>query len=260
MDIGIMTFINCTHATVEEQLDMLCRLGVCRSFLNAGHPRLDEVMPLFHERGIICDNFHSEFDGKFRGLDIYMSDMYQYGDAGDKMLEILFEDVLNCERHKVPVLVVHVPASPRKISDTPACNEKYCRLYDFAKEHGVTIAFENTQYFENLEHIFSLVPDSKLCWDCGHQYCNGDRKRILPVFGDRLTALHIHDNDLQKDLHFIPFEGSIDYKEVTNDLRNTGYDGTMMLEIMYRGQLPMEEYYTKAVKAARQLVSMVKEK
>ena len=75
--------------------------------------------------------------------------------------------------------------------------------------------------------------------------------------GNRLSALHIHDNDLKNDNHSIPFDGSIDFEEVAKDLADSKYDVTLMLEILYGGEMPAKEYYSKAVDSARKLVKMV---
>lgn len=257
MQIGIMTYINCKHADVREQFEMFKKLGVHRTFLSGGHPRLGEVMELLPKYDIICDNFHSEFDGAVIGKNISMGDLRFKSDAGDLMLERLFFNVLNCEKYRVPILVVHSPYGDPKNAFNEISDERYIRLGDFAREHGVTLAFENISHYENLEHTLSLIPDSKFCWDIGHQHCFGDRKKVMPSFGHRLAALHIHDNNLENDDHMIPFEGKINFDEAAKELADSGYEGTLMLELLYKGQLPTEEYYTKAANAAKKLVDMV---
>ena len=170
------------------------------------------------------------------------------------MLKRLFLNVLNCEKYSVPVLVVHTPVA---LTLSEICDQRFVNLGNFAKQHGVTLAFENICYFDNLQHMLNLLPNSKFCWDIGHQHIFGDRKHFVPAFGDKLGALHIHDNDLISDSHLIPFEGRINFEEATKELADSGYSGTMMLEILYTGQDPAEAYYTKAANAAKKLVEMV---
>ena len=82
----------------------------------------------------------------------------------------------------------------------------------------------------------------------------------MPLFGDRLSALHIHDNDgkYNSDLHLIPYDGTIDFDIVAKEIAQSGYDGSIMLELS-RGNshlydsLSPEEYYGHASKAANRL-------
>ena len=53
---------------------------------------------------------------------------------------------------------------------------------------------------------------------------------MIRAIGERLGALHIHDNDRWKDLHQIPFAGSIDWNEVVKALKDIDYKGEFTLE------------------------------
>jgi sugar phosphate isomerase/epimerase len=53
---------------------------------------------------------------------------------------------------------------------------------------------------------------------------------MIKALGNRLQALHIHDNDLHDDSHQIPFSMKIDFDKVANALREIGYKGYLTLE------------------------------
>jgi sugar phosphate isomerase/epimerase len=53
---------------------------------------------------------------------------------------------------------------------------------------------------------------------------------MIRALGKRLGALHIHDNDRWKDLHQIPFAGSIDWNAVVKALKDVDYKGEFTLE------------------------------
>jgi sugar phosphate isomerase/epimerase len=112
--------------------------------------------------------------------------------------------------------------------------ELYNRLLPFAKEHGVKLATENMWTWdkqndcagfaacttpENFNGLLDAVNDEYLvaCLDIGHAEMMGDRTnatRLIYALGNRLKALHIHDNDKRKDLHQIPFSLKINFIEV----------------------------------------------
>lgn len=53
---------------------------------------------------------------------------------------------------------------------------------------------------------------------------------MIKALGQRLQALHIHDNDQWHDLHQIPFSMKIDFNEIVKALKYTGYNGYFTLE------------------------------
>ena len=56
---------------------------------------------------------------------------------------------------------------------------------------------------------------------------------MLAWFGDRLLYTHIHDNIkvLKKDMHLLPFDGDIQWKEEISKLKQMHYQGTWNLEL-----------------------------
>ena len=71
------------------------------------------------------------------------------------------------------------------------------------------------------------------CLDIGHAEMKGldaTAPDMIRALGSRLQALHLHDNDRWKDLHQIPFAGSIDWNEVVRALRDVDYKGEFTLE------------------------------
>ena len=58
------------------------------------------------------------------------------------------------------------------------------------------------------------------CLDIGHVVLVGeDIPRMIRMLGDRLQALHIHDNDYKDDLHALPYTHQIKFDEMTKALR-----------------------------------------
>ena len=134
---------------------------------------------------------------------------------------------------------------------TPGENaEMYLELLPFAKEHNVRIATENMwNWVENAEHscfAACATPESfnahldavnddcfVACLDIGHAEMKGSdttAAEMIRGLGNRLKALHIHDNDKLHDSHQIPFSMNIDFTSVINALKEVNYDGCLTLE------------------------------
>ncbi|MBQ9805732.1 MAG: sugar phosphate isomerase/epimerase [Clostridia bacterium] len=70
-----------------------------------------------------------------------------------------------------------------------------------------------------------------LCLDTGH--LNLLRKPMhsyIPIVGDRIVCLHIHDNLQNADSHLIPYAGSIWWKFFLEEMRKIGYKGDLSFE------------------------------
>ncbi|MBO7213891.1 MAG: sugar phosphate isomerase/epimerase [Clostridia bacterium] len=126
----------------------------------------------------------------------------------------------------------------------------YLELLPFAKECGVKIATENMYNYNTttwevisaacsneisfVEHL-NAVSDEYLvaCLDVGHAEMQGLKTSAVKniyALGDKLQALHIHDNDLIHDSHQIPFSLSIDFGKIVKALKDIKYKGYFTLE------------------------------
>ena len=130
--------------------------------------------------------------------------------------------------------------------------EFYFELLPFAKDHGVKIATENMWNWTRENGLDQAAPAAcsdaesfnaqldavndeffTACLDIGHAEMMGSDANapdMIRAIGSRLGALHIHDNDRWKDLHKIPFSGSINWNEVIKALREVDYKGEFTLE------------------------------
>ena len=67
--------------------------------------------------------------------------------------------------------------------------------------------------------------------DTGHAHIAGDLQGLAQASGRRLQNLHLHDNDARADLHLVPGAGTIDWSRFMRDLRDSGYEGPLTLEV-----------------------------
>lgn len=128
--------------------------------------------------------------------------------------------------------------------------EMYLELLPFAKSCGVKMATENMWNWapgwthithaacstsESFRKHIEAVNDDFLvaCLDIGHAEIQGagdGAANMIRALGDKLQALHIHDNNLRDDSHQIPFSMSVDFDEVVRALKEIGYAGWLTLE------------------------------
>ena len=128
--------------------------------------------------------------------------------------------------------------------------QMYFELLPFAKSCNVKIATENMWNWDSVNDISSFASCSTsesfcdhlnavndnyfvACLDIGHAEMKGSGSgaaNMIRALGDKLQALHIHDNDRHHDSHQIPFSMDIDFDAVVKALKEIGYCGYFTLE------------------------------
>jgi len=126
----------------------------------------------------------------------------------------------------------------------------YLELLPFAKDYNVKIATENMWNWDDKNDQSSFAacatPESfnahldavndeyfTACLDIGHAEMKGSETNaveMIRALGNRLSALHIHDNDKWHDSHQIIFSMDIDFNEVVAALKEINYKGYFTLE------------------------------
>jgi len=168
-----------------------------------------------------------------------------------------YEKVLRlCGYAKCPRVVIHGfsrVADDYGITESDVRNanmKMYRALIPTALESGVMILMENLftncnrrkfsgvcsdpdeaiDYIDTLNEIAGREIFG-LCLDVGHLNLV---RRAIPEYvhklGKRIKALHIHDNDGDRDLHLAPFTGSVRWKDFYTSLKEIGYEGDLSLE------------------------------
>lgn len=258
MNIGIC--LGAYPCPVEEQIAYMKKYGFSGTFCGARNPRLGEIVDLCREAEITVENLHAPFK--------HINDIWLDTPDGERMLAELLESVDDCARYGIPLLVVHLSSSDYPPPINPLGMHRFGLLMAYAKEKGVTIAYENQRKLSNIALAFEEFEDAVFCYDTGHEsvLCLLNIA-FMPLFGKRLGALHVHDNHCvhNADEHLIPGDGTVDFARVTDDIAASDFKGTMMLEIMvgnstcYEG-VSADAYYAKAAAAARKLADTVEEK
>ena len=186
---------------------------------------------------------------------------------GELPLKAFIDCADACAHYGVPVMIIHLSSGENAPCVSDIGRSRWDRLVEHAGKLGVTLAFENQRKLANLAFVFELYKDAshvRFCWDNGHEACFTDGMEYMPIFGKKTVALHIHDNTVEynKDLHYLPFDGKIDFNHVAMHIRNAKYDGTVMLEVgyknstIYEGYTP-EQYYARAYSAAAKLRTLI---
>ena len=181
------------------------------------------------DNGIKCNQSHAPFP-------TYCPEIRSY-----------FKRAIECTKEAGGKICIIHPDNNKTAEEN---KEIYLELLPFAKECNVKIATENMWNWDALKDQSSFAacatPESfnahldavndeyfVACLDIGHAEMRGSDTsavEMIKALGNRLLALHIHDNDKWHDSHQIPFSMDIDFKKVVQALRQINYKGYFTLE------------------------------
>ena len=258
MELGISIF---NGISIKDQVKYFKRLGINRTFVGSENPDFENTMRLFKDNGIICETLHAPFNK--------INDMWGEDEvAARDMINRLKDSVDKCEKHNIPVSVVHLSSGRPMPEINDSGVRRFEEIFDYADKKGITIALENQRYKENILFFMEKYNTLGFCWDNGHEYGFSKGIRFMELFGDRLCALHIHDNRCGTDTddHLLPFDGNIDFEEIAKTIAKRDYKGTVMLEVgklasidgkkIYES-LSDEDYVKRAADSVRKLANMI---
>lgn len=126
----------------------------------------------------------------------------------------------------------------------------YSRLIPTLKKYGVICCLENmftgrqgkiyeaicsdlNEAAAYIDELNGIAGEKRFafCYDTGHGLLLGrDPYGSLLQIGDRVEALHIHDNDGNNDQHVMPYTGRLDWERFIKGLKAIGYQGALCFE------------------------------
>ncbi len=146
-------------------------------------------------------------------------------------------------------IIVHPTACPDGVDQKQFNIDFYNSLKPLCEEFGTKIALENMfardrrrnvmvanvcSYGEDLAEYYDALDPRyfTVCLDLGHCGLVGDdAPHAIRVLGhDRLTALHVHDNDYIDDYHMMPFTFDLNWTAIAQALHDINYSGDVTLE------------------------------
>ncbi len=222
--------------SVEEQIKLFKKTGF-DAFFTGWDNNLKRYKALADELGMIFQSIHAPFTNAAK--------MWNCGAEAEQAVGELSQCVKDCAEAEVPILIVHPFIGFERTSKPVGDGVKnFGIVVEAAKARGVKIAFENVEgedYLKALMEQFDDYENVGFCWDSGHEMCYNRGKDMLSLYGDKLIATHINDNlgvsnfdgniFWTDDLHLLPFDGIIDWKNVAARLNNCGYNGILTFEL-----------------------------
>lgn len=196
--------------------------------------------------GLVIDNVHAPWDG--------INNIWRSNEKGETVTRMLLDHMEQCAAIGVRRIVYHVSAGNNYPPISELGIDRMKRLVESAERLGIDMCLENQRFFHFIDYIYYRIDSARLrfCYDSGHEACFSQTKLALPKYRDRLSALHLHDNDggYEHDEHLLPgYSTGVDWDYVRRNIAD--YDGVISLEVKHPAGMIDREFFTAAIKAAR---------
>ena len=135
------------------------------------------------------------------------------------------------------VVVLHPPGREDMAAGVERLVSAIHELEPLARELGVAFSIENTWPTEGnrltIPRLLDEFPPSVMgfTFDSGHANLAGDTDWLISECFPRLNCLHLHDNDGERDLHQLPFMGTVDWDKVMAAIASAGYAKPINFEL-----------------------------
>lgn len=175
--------------------------------------------------GLEVENIHAPFDN----ANLLWTDDLQ----AEEIMNRYKQCILYCSVHQIPTTVLHLTGGDTPPPPSELGLQRIKALTELAEQKNVNIAMENVRRFEHIQFVFDRIQSDRLgfCYDSGHENCFTKGANLLDLFGDRLFALHLHDNDETGDLHLLPGDGTVHWESVMKKIKACHYPGPLTLEV-----------------------------
>ena len=241
----------------EKSLEYIMNAGFKKVFLswvnnNWGETH-EKMFDLCKKKGVEIVFAHIGYRGTHA-----VTNLWKEGELGDKVVEAICKDLEEVKKHGINIAVMHVSKSKEKPVLSSLGIERIKRIVDKAEEIKLDLALENTAWKGVLEYIFDNIKSErlKICYDSGHDHTHFKDTFDFERFKGLIVATHIHDNHANGDEHLLPFEGTVDFENVIDKLKNSGFKGTLSSEVCYRNEyekIKPEEFFDKAYQRMNKL-------
>lgn len=240
-----------------DTIDAIQKAGYKNVFIQwyhrAWNPTQEEQLKYIKEKGLNVIFAHLGYEN--------INDLWLETDEGDLLVERYKRDIKVCKENAILMVVMHLTNEKEAPKRNKVAIKRLQEIADYAKSLGVKIAFENTRFQGYLEYVIENIKNDNvgICFDSGHCHLYFDDDFHFSKFADKIFAIHLHDNDKKKDLHLIPFDGTIDWQRIIKELKNCNYDGPITMELVYRNdylQMSVDSFYKKGYEAGEKIRRM----
>ncbi|MEA5026946.1 MAG: sugar phosphate isomerase/epimerase family protein [Erysipelotrichaceae bacterium] len=230
MKKGIFTWIG-YPLPFEERIRLIKHAGFETVMLwwyddNTAYNGLKTDQPAIVRRyGLTIENAHLPYNG--------IGILWKDSPEADAYEQRLADAITECAAYQIPTVVMHITNGSALPELSSIMIQRIKRLAGVARSVNVRLALENLKVVEALDYLLANIADENVgfCFDSGHHNCYAKQRQLLDAYGERLFAIHLHDNFADSDMHMLPYDGNINWPSTMRKIKSSAYQGSLTLEL-----------------------------
>jgi sugar phosphate isomerase/epimerase len=127
------------------------------------------------------------------------------------------------------------------------------------RELGLLLLMENMLphllfgHTSDILYMLGAVKESNVgtCLDTGHANLSGELMNVVHQMSGHLRMIHANDNNGDWDAHLVPGDGSVVWPRIVEELSNSGFQGTVILELAGNEKISHGEMLERARRGRR---------
>ena len=211
MDKGISFYFG-YDIPPEERIELIkkagfnCVITSCDKKFDAENGSLSSQIKLFKKYGIRLTGLHLSYNTP------ELPCFWEKGRDGDRLLKTALYEIKLAHKYNIKNVVMHLIGTYSLEGE-----KRLLKILDLCSKFDINLAVENIDCPHLFADIFRNIQHEKLkfCYDSGHNNVFDKNTDYLLNYGDKLVALHLHDNNGKADEHSItPLSGTIDWDKI----------------------------------------------
>ncbi|MBO5954722.1 MAG: sugar phosphate isomerase/epimerase [Clostridia bacterium] len=272
MNKGICFHFGYVYNDIEQQVKDIKDAGFNCVITNAD-PKMDcengtikQQVKLFKKYGLKLSSLHMRYERS------ELPHFWHDNPIGNKLERNLKKDVKLAKKYGFKCVVVHLRGEPNEIG-----YNRLRRILKLCEKVKIPLAIENIGDKYCFDKTFENVDSEYLrfCYDSGHNHAFDPQVDYLSTYGNKLIALHLHDNlgpnqtakqlkgltykKPSLDMHTLNKYGNIDWCTLANKLSKIDYPLSLDYEVMmvYRKDENAKDVLNEVMKQAKELENLI---
>ncbi|MDR2913326.1 MAG: sugar phosphate isomerase/epimerase [Tannerella sp.] len=224
-------------AEPAERISLIEDAGFDGVFIYSQYHPL-EYIDLINKSKLNIETLHLSYKKFIDGQLIdsqYVNALWTEDAEADKYEKQLINEISFAHNYGIKTVVAHITGGTAPPLMCESGIKRISRILDVCEKYGIILCLENLRRLDYLEFVFKKLESDKLkfCFDSGHANAFTKNVETFPwnIFGDKLTCVHLNDNDGIADKHLLPLDGNIDWKNLVRNISKYNSDIELTLEV-----------------------------